>query len=200
MLRKALLRSMMPEQNPATTEQIWRELSDRLRQFVRARVDCHADVDDIVQTVFLRIHTKAAELRDAQRLEAWVFQITRNAINDYYRKQRVTDGEVETLPDDSEPENQNANFDISQCLTALIERLPEDQRHAVSLYELDGLPQKEIAARKSISLSGAKSRIQRGRKSLEAMLLQCCQFQLDNRGNVLDYEAKDSGGCGQACG
>lgn len=200
MLRKALLRSMMPEQNPATTEQIWRELSDRLRQFVRARVDCHADVDDIVQTVFLRIHTKAAELRDAQRLEAWVFQITRNAINDYYRKQRVTDGEVETLPDDSEAENQNANLDISQCLTALIERLPEDQRHAVSLYELDGLPQKEIAARKSISLSGAKSRIQRGRKSLEAMLLQCCQFQLDNRGNVLDYEAKDSGGCGQACG
>ena len=62
------------------------------------------------------------------------------------------------------------------------------------------MPQKEIAERESISLSGAKSRIQRGRKSLENMLLDCCRFQLDTRGNILDYQANNADCCGDECG
>ena len=45
------------------TEQIWRELNERLRQFIRSRVSSLADVDDILQTVFLAIHQKLDSLR-----------------------------------------------------------------------------------------------------------------------------------------
>ena len=60
------------------TEKIWRELSDRLRQFVQSRIKTAEDVDDILQTVFLLIHSQLDELRKAARLKSWVFQIACN--------------------------------------------------------------------------------------------------------------------------
>ena len=180
------------------TEQIWRELSDRLRQFVRRRVSSATDVDDILQTVFLRIHQKSEDLRQEERLESWVFQITRHAVTDHFRKKREVQDAMTELVAVDEPESEgNLNKEIAGCIAALIRHLPEDQKRAVSMYELEGLPQKAIADRESISLSGAKSRIQRGRKQLEGMLRECCQFQFDRRGNVLQCENEGNLCCGE---
>lgn len=183
------------------TEQIWRELSERLRRFVRSRIESTADVDDILQTVFLRIHSHVEDLRNADRLESWVFQVTRNALTDHFRKQRDTHADVESLIGDStDGSSENVEGELAGCLGPLIDQLPEQQRRALSLYEFDGLSQKEIAIRESISVSGAKSRIQRGRASLERMLRACCEFQLDRRGNVVEYEAIDAQCCEDECG
>ena len=190
---------MAQDQHRETTEQIWRELSDRLRQFVRSRIKSSSDVDDVLQTVFLRIHGKLGELRQTDRLEAWVFQITRNAVTDHFRKQRKADGDVESLVEDA-PGDENANAEIAGCLGAMIDALSGDQRRALDMYELQGLSQKEIAQRESISLSGVKSRIQRGRKSLESILKACCEFQLDGRGNILEYEPTTLDCCERECG
>lgn len=186
------------------TEQIWHQLSDRLRQFVRSRVKSAADVDDIVQTVFLRIHSKFDSLRQTDRLDAWVFQITRNAISDHLRKtgpnRDVTQDDVTSLLAQSDNAlSDNVNAEIAGCLGPLMERLPEDQRRALSMYELEGVSQKDIAKFESISLSGAKSRVQRGRKSLEVMLKACCVFQFDGRGNVMEYRATDANCCDKEC-
>ena len=182
------------------TEQIWRELNDRLRRFVRSRIASESDVDDILQTVFLSIHSRFAELRQVDRLESWVFQIARNAMIDHFRRQRDTLNDVKSVI--AEPEESvvdNLNGELSSCLGAMIQRLPEDQRRALSLYELEGISQQEIAERETLSVSGAKSRIQRGRKSLEEMLKACCEFQLDRRGNVLEYEPSDPDCCDEHC-
>ena len=195
-----LLQAMTPNQQKLTTENLWRELSDRLRQFVATRIKSSADVDDVLQTIFLRIHSKSSELRNPNRIESWVFQLTRNAVADYFRKARDTVHDVELLADQrlvSEPEKLNTELVV--CLNVFLNRLPSDQRRAVSLYELDGMSQKDIAAKESMSLSGAKSRIQRGRKSLAAMLKSCCTFQLDDRGNVLDYRPVDAHCCDNQC-
>ena len=74
----------------------------------------------------------------------------------------------------------------------MMQNLPDKYRQALVLSELEDLPQKEVAKIQGLSLSGAKSRIQRGRKMLKDMLLECCQFEHDNRGNVVDCEAKDN--------
>ena len=54
-----------------------------------------------------------------------------------------------------------------------------------------------LAEREGVSLSGAKSRIQRGRQNLEALIRSCCDIQLDRRGNIVDYTPKncESGDC-----
>ena len=188
---------MADDQSSLETEIIWRELSDRLRQFIRSRVSSSADADDILQTVFLSIHQKLDSLHSTQRLDSWVFQITRNAIIDHYRKARFSD--IEDIELSVEPaEDRNSNAEVARCLKALINQLPIEQSRAVSLYELEGLPQVAIAEQESISLSAAKSRIQRGRKKLELILRECCRFEFDARGNVLEYQ-RQTNRCDSNC-
>ena len=175
------------------TEQIWRELGNRLRQFVRSRVRSTSDVDDILQDVFLRIHQKLDSLRSTERLESWVFQIARNAAVDHFRKTPASHQPVDDLAAASS-KDLDVNTEVSRCIATLIDQLPDDQKKAVSLYELHGVPQAAIAEQESISLSAAKSRIQRGRKNLESLLRECCRLQLDVRGNILEMHRQ-----GDAC-
>lgn len=72
----------------------------------------------------------------------------------------------------------------------LIAQLPETYREAVRLAEIDGFTQQEVADRLGLSLSGAKSRIQRGRVMLSDVLEQCCRFEFDRRGNLMDVGPK----------
>jgi RNA polymerase sigma-70 factor (ECF subfamily) len=135
-----------------------------------------------------------------ERLESWVFQIARNAVTDHFRQRQMASNTDLAILAEVGPENEeNANREVAGCIEALIDCLPDDQQRAVALYELEGASQADIAQRESISLSAAKSRIQRGRRKLEAILLECCRFQLDTRGNVLDYNAV-SPGCAPTCG
>lgn len=59
------------------------------------------------------------------------------------------------------------------------------------LTEYEDLTQKELAQRLGLSLSGAKSRVQRARTRLEALLLDCCHFELDRREKVVNYYSTD---------
>jgi RNA polymerase sigma-70 factor (ECF subfamily) len=67
------------------------------------------------------------------------------------------------------------------------------------MIDLDGLPQAAAARIEGVSLSGMKSRVQRGRRRLAELLEQCCTLTLDARGVPMDYDARSSdcdGGCG----
>src|SRR5437660_2495348 len=75
----------------ATVEHIWETLASQLRSFIRSRVRDHTTAEDILQEVFLKIHEKLPSLRAGDRLEAWIWRITRNAIADYFRRLRPTE-------------------------------------------------------------------------------------------------------------
>ena len=161
------------------------------------------DAEDVLQSVFLKIHQKLSSLKNEQRLEAWVFQIARNAIVDHLRKGQHDGNGVEEVAAEP-PDDRGARTEVSRCIRALIEGLPAPQKRAVLLYELKGLPQATIAQQESISLSAAKSRVQRGRKRVKDLLEECCRFQFDVRGNVLDYESNGDScesncDCGDSC-
>jgi hypothetical protein len=76
---------------------------------------------------------------------------------------------------------------LALSLHELIDQLPEPYRQALILTEYQGLSQKQLAERIGISLSGAKSRVQRAREKLRDMLLRCCHFEFDRRGHIVDY-------------
>jgi RNA polymerase sigma-70 factor (ECF subfamily) len=191
------------------TQQIWSEFGDRLRAFIVRRVDGEADADDILQEVFLRIHRHAGSVERHERLVSWLFQVTRNAIVDYYRapgRRRELPGgapqdlewgadqdmsRVEVLGDDA-PETR---LELAACLGPMLAQLPPHYRDAVRLVDLEGLRQQDAAARAGISISGMKSRVQRGRQALKDVMQTCCQFDRDAGGRVTDYQPRD-GGCG----
>jgi len=170
---------------------VWTTFSERLLRFIRKRVANEHDAEDVLQDVFVKIHQRIDQLQDAEKLPAWVFQIARRAVIDYYRARSSTPEQAE-LPDElaerREPEPTSA--DVADCLAPMIERLPEPYRQAVVMTELEGRTQRELADTLGLSVSGAKSRVQRGRERLKTMLLDCCHFAFDRRGRVIDYEPR----------
>ncbi len=173
---------------------IWEELSLPLKSFIKKRIANEADADDILQEVFMKIHNNINDLSDDHKIHAWVYRITRNAIVDYYRRHDKSielselSEEITMEPD----EDITSNMEIAACLKSMIESLPEKYKEAVLLTEFQNLTQKELSDRMGLSLSGAKSRVQRGRRKLKEMLLGCCQLEFDRLGNVIDFQHKSS--------
>lgn len=181
----------------ATLEHIWHEFAEKLEQFIRSRVTDPATAEDILQDVFVKIQQRLGQLQDPAKLQSWIYLIARNAVIDHYRTRKEIIEVPETLPaeppeDDPEIEGLKATF------RRMIYSLPEPYRDALVLTELEGLTQKELAERLGISLSGAKSRVQRGRDQLKDMLHECCTFEFDRRGKVIECQPRVHGGC-QEC-
>lgn len=171
-------------------ENIWRELSANLRQFILKRTSDESIAEDILQEVFIKIHSRIDTLKDIRRLNGWIYQITRYAIIDYYRNKKDLAALPETISSFESFENNN-DVDVLPCIKAMVNRLPEKYRQAVVLTTYQGLTQKEMGEKLGLSLSGAKSRSQRAREKLKKMLTECCDFELDRFGKVIDYEPKE---------
>ena len=190
-----------------TTEELWQLMHDGLRAFIAKRVNDQGHVDDILQDVFVRAHRQIDSVNDPDRIVSWVYQITRNAIIDHYRKpgqqREVPAGlssELEVLHEAPAISEMTHDGDAAEpraelacCLRPMIEQLSQDYRDAITLVEIEGLPQRAAAKQMGLSLSGMKSRVQRGRKQLKQMLDDCCLIELDRRGGVVDYNTRAAG-------
>lgn len=208
--------STRPERSGTpVSEQLWHDVHDRLTAFVAQRIDDPADVADLVQTVFLRVHQHAASIDDDDRLLPWLFQVTRNAIADHYRSParrrevgRISaEGAVEVGGQSVESQasldpavgtdDATALAELSSCVRPMVEQLPDPYREALTLVEFQGLAQVEVATRLGISVSGMKSRVQRGRALLRDVLLACCEVSRSATGGVLDFVPRAGAGCAE---
>ena len=75
-------------------------------------------------------------------------------------------------------------------LEPMIGELPEKYRDALLLTDIKGLTQKELSEKLDISVSGAKSRVQRGREQLRENLLKCCHLEFNGTGKIVEYRPK----------
>ena len=173
-------------------ELVWDQYSLRLGNFIRSRVRDDSEAEDILQEVFIRVHRSLCCQPEWNKPESWFYQIARNLIIDHYRKRRETLTIPENLP--AEPNSyvpdhpeEDPEAVLALSLREIINELPETYRQALILTEFQGLSQKQLAERLGISLSGAKSRVQRARAKLRDMLLACCHFEFDRRGSIVDY-------------
>jgi RNA polymerase sigma-70 factor (ECF subfamily) len=174
------------------TEKVWKEYHSKLLAFIAKRVDDRSAAEDILQNVFVKIHSRMESLQDEEKLESWLYQITRNAVIDYYRTRKPS---LELPAWVSQPEadlSAQARQELEACLRPMIEQLPAKYRDALVLSELEGKTQLDVSKEQDISLSGAKSRVQRGRSLLKGIMFECCQFEFDHQGQVLDYHKKNS--------
>ncbi|GER89508.1 RNA polymerase sigma factor SigZ [Dictyobacter vulcani] len=175
------------------TEQAWDAFHAPLYHFIRRRVADEDTAEDLLQEVFLKIHQRGEHLRDARRLESWIYQITRNLIIDYYRSRHQSMASLDAAAELEFPEELPDNDIVSElfpCVRAMVLALPEQDRQALILTEYQGLTQKELGERLGLSFSGAKSRVQRAREKLKQELLACCHFELDRRGHILNYQSR----------
>ena len=170
-----------------TTEELWTRFRGDLQGYLRRRTRDEHLAEDLLQEVFVRVHDGLGALEDEERVGAWLYRVARNVLADQARREQGT-GDVDAHElTEPVPEEGNANAEVRGWLGAMIARLPDGYRRALELSELQGLPLREVALRLGLTESGAKSRVQRGRRRLHALLSECCHFDLDRRGNVLAY-------------
>jgi RNA polymerase sigma-70 factor (ECF subfamily) len=188
-----------------TLQDMWTELSDRVRGFVGRRVNDPHAADDIAQDVMLKVRTQLDTLPPEEKLPAWVFAVARNAVIDHYRAAAIRNhahlDNVGPLADTGS-ENTDVLRELAPCLLRMVERLPEPYRQAMTLADFEGLTHQQLADRTGISLTAAKSRVQRARQQMREMIQDCCRLQRDGRGNVMDYETTERSRqyCGDADG
>lgn len=176
----------------------WSDVAARLRPFVARRVPT-SEVDDVVQDVLVRMHRSVADVREDDRFAAWMFQVARNAITDVGRKRARTPvdhdaepGELpETLPDD----DRQAADALVGCVSLFVAQLPSPYREAITLVELEGKTAKEAAEMVGLSVSGMKSRVQRGRAQLRELFERCCEIAVDARGKPTDFTPRPCKTC-----
>ncbi len=172
------------------TEQIWTEYHRKLLSFIKKRVSDDAMAEDILQEIFVKVHRRIDSLKEEIKLESWLYQIARNTVYDYYRTHKPTETLPEELIQPDIEQNESAKQELESCLEPMINQLSERYRDAVYLSEIKGMNQKDVAIQQGISLSGVKSRIQRGRKLLKGLLQDCCEIELDKKNKLVDFSKK----------
>ena len=181
-------------------ELIWSEFSQALKRFILKSVADEQTAEDILQDVFIKIHSHIGTLNDDSKLQSWIYQITRNAISDYYRRPQV----VQALHENLVVSTEEADEVVGQLATsvrAMMAQLPDEYRLPLMLTTFEGLSQQEMGERLGLSLSAAKSRVQRAREKLRDLFLDCCHFEFDRLGKVINYypRADCCSQCSQCC-
>jgi len=163
----------------------WHQHEAELRGWLRHRLRNTVDAEDLLQDVFLKAMRQGERFCAITNARAWLYEVARNALADRLRLARNT---VELPEDISADLDEAAAVDsLAACLPRVLSELSPEDREAITLCDLERLPQEEYARRKGLSLPGAKSRVQRARKRLREQLTLSCQVSLDAAGQVSDF-------------
>jgi RNA polymerase sigma-70 factor, ECF subfamily len=178
----------------AATDIAWTKTQQELKRFVYRRVKDKALTQDIVQDVLLKAYTRLNQLNNNEKITGWIYQITRNAITDHFRKQSKS---IDLNDLDWEDSKSELNDCVSSCLNEMLLTLPEKYRLAIELTELQNLSQTHLAEKLNISYSGAKSRVQRARQMLKDKMQEAYKIEMDGYGNVIVCEDRIPCQCNQ---
>jgi RNA polymerase sigma-70 factor (ECF subfamily) len=141
------------------------------------------------------MHQGLGSLRDEERFGGWVYRIANSAIIDKARQSarspHASSSDDVAIGAPAEADDGGLQSDLGECVALFVSRLPSPYREAITLTELQGLTQKQAAEMLGISLSGLKSRVQRGRDKIRYMFEECCQISVDCRGRVIECEPRD---------
>ncbi|MGB0834703.1 MAG: RNA polymerase sigma factor SigZ [Psychrobium sp.] len=170
-------------------QQLWQEYQSALRSFLLLKVANGADVEDILQEVLIKTHHNLGEVHHQSKIKPWLFQIANNAVIDFYRKRgskKQRENDVTWYDEDVS----DVIDSFTACLEPFIKQLPEQQRQLLMAIELEGISQKNYAEQNGISYSTLKSRVKKAREMLKKQFDDCCHFEFDKNGNVIDYQRK----------
>jgi len=160
-----------------------------------ARLVGQGEAEDLTQEVFVRVSRGLPDFRGDSKISTWIYRIATNVATDRLRsrsfretqrdKANPPDGgsveDVDALPEEKNPslERQLMREQMSSCVHDYINTLPENYRAVVTLSEIEGLANQEIAEILGLTLDVVKIRLHRGRVRLKEKLRTGCRFERD---------------------
>lgn len=164
----------------------------QLKKYLIGKIKNRELAEDIVQEVMLKVITAHQKNLQVKNLKAWLYQISRNTLIDYYRKNANVIQENEDYLKDTLYSLQEESFSPIDYLIPMINLLPDKYSKPLMLSDIDNMPQSEIAEKLALSLSATKMRIQRGRKKLYDLFTKCCDIEYTRGGAFLHCTIKDN--------
>jgi RNA polymerase sigma-70 factor (ECF subfamily) len=128
------------------------------------------DAQDAAQEVFLKLHRSRDRFDDGREVTPWLYRITVNTCRDLHRRRRPTEELVEAAADGLGPEDAAVFEEQRRMLHAALAKLPERERTAIVLREIEGLSTEEVAARMGSTVGTVRSQISTGQARLRRIL------------------------------
>jgi len=179
-----------------SVEELFKLFHSKLKAYVVSRTNDSDLANDIIQDTYVKLYKHCSCGGDCTYPKSYLYKITSNAIMDHYRSsyhtktRRITENDEESTDRNfvKQEDEKNLNKHFIECLITLIDNLPPKYQEALRLADIEEIPQKEIAKQLGISISGAKSRVQRGRVKLKEMLMEICKIEHDRYGNIINCQ------------
>ncbi|MBI2063385.1 MAG: RNA polymerase sigma factor [Candidatus Yanofskybacteria bacterium] len=135
------------------------------------------EAEDLAQETFIKVYKKFDTLKEPDKLKSWIFQIARNTVIDFFRKNKnkafaLDSAILENIPETTAVDYQErvANLEVSKELEHCIDQLVKEDRAIIKLLYYEGFSYKEIGELLNINQNTLKSRLHRARKILLASI------------------------------
>ena len=172
-----------------TFNEIWNKHKGHLLNFIKTKIDDEYLAEDILQEVSIKLLENLNRKTEIINYKTWLFQVARNTIADYYRK----NNKHYKLPINQSEINTTSSACVCDLSGFVIQTyLPEKYSKPLFLSDIDQKPQQEIAKMLDLSLTATKSRIQRGRKKLKELISECIDVSYNNKGQVSNFQLKNN--------
>ncbi len=182
----AKLIAMVRSGNPGAFETIVDRYQGRLLGFCRQMLGSTEDAEDVLQEVFVNAYKAMLADEREINLRPWLYRIARNRCLNHLRKPTADAQEsMDMVPevDAASTAEKVHNREEFRQLLADVKKLPETQRSALLLREMDALSYEEIAAAMDTTVPSVKSLLVRARISLaeasQARLLTCGEVRIE---------------------
>lgn len=149
--------------------------------------------DELLQEIMLKATLAHQKGVSVDNVRAWFYTIARTTLTDHFRKLN-SEAKLKSALSIIEPTYEDYKDELSglidKYLKPMISLLPEKYAVPLILSDLDNIPQKSIAEKLGLSLTAVKSRVQRARKQLLALIYECCNVETDKNGEIISCTVK----------
>jgi len=154
----------------AAFEELYRRHVDRVHRVVARILGPRGDVEDAVQEIFVQVHRSLLRFRGGSELTTWLHRLAVNVTTSALRQRlREPPPPAPGEPDPGPGEQLEAREEVLALYRALDE-LPEHNRIAFVLFELEGMPLEELAEATGVPLQAAAARLRRARIAIARAL------------------------------
>jgi len=142
--------------------------------------------NELVQETLVTALDKLSQLRDTQALEGWLIRILANTHRQYLRriKPTVNLDDIDLL-DNHAPDDEVDREYLIERVQHAITRLNLDQRHVLTLVDMEGMSYTEVSIALDIRIGTVMSRLSRARARLRELLQDDLQGIVQDAGNVV---------------
>jgi RNA polymerase sigma-70 factor (ECF subfamily) len=167
----ALLVAALRSQDLAAAGRLYDRYAVNVRGMVRRLLGADAELDDVVQDVFVAAITSIGKLREPALLKSWLLGIAVGKVRDNlrarWRRRWLSFLPTEELPERAAPSNEG-QADVAREVSSLLDHLPPEERLALLLHRLEGMSLDEAAASCNMSVSTFKRRLARAEQKFVA--------------------------------